>query len=66
MFVPGRPIQPTRMFVGKARSLPMSGAPERCFTQVGLKNECAHSDRHFKLSPMFAGKARSLPKSGAP
>ncbi len=28
MFVPGRPFQPNLMFVGKARSLPKSGAPE--------------------------------------
>ncbi len=29
MFVLGRPFQPNIMFVGKARSLPLSGAPER-------------------------------------
>jgi len=28
-FVPGKPLQPSVMFVGKARSLPLSGAPDR-------------------------------------
>jgi hypothetical protein len=28
MFVPGKPFQPSLMFVGEARSLPWSGAPE--------------------------------------
>ncbi len=28
MFAPGRPFQPSLIFVGKARSLPESGAPE--------------------------------------
>jgi hypothetical protein len=31
----GRPFQFSLTFVGKARSLPWSGAPERCFTKVG-------------------------------
>ncbi len=35
MFVPGKPFQPSLMFVGEARSLPWSGAPERSFTRVG-------------------------------
>ncbi len=29
------PFQPSQMFVGEARSLPKSGAPERDLTQVG-------------------------------
>ncbi len=35
MFVPGKPFQPILMFVGEARSLPKSGAPEGSFTRVG-------------------------------
>ncbi len=35
VFVPGRPIQPSLIFVGKERSLPHSGAPESCLTWVG-------------------------------
>jgi hypothetical protein len=35
VFVPGKPFQPCLMFVGKVMSLPKSGVPERCFTQVG-------------------------------
>ncbi len=31
MVDPDRPFQPSLMFVGKARSLPKSGTPERCF-----------------------------------
>jgi hypothetical protein len=30
--VPSRPLQPSLIFVGKAMSLPKTGAPERCFT----------------------------------
>ncbi len=37
MFVPGKPLQPSPMFVGKgkARSLPQRGGPEWYFTGVG-------------------------------
>ncbi len=31
----GKSFQPSLLFVGEARSLPQSGAPERCFTRVG-------------------------------
>jgi hypothetical protein len=36
----GKPFQPSLMFVGEARSLPQSGAPENCFTQVGSSLIC--------------------------
>jgi hypothetical protein len=36
MCVPSKPIQPSLMFVGKARRLLWSGAPERCFNQVSI------------------------------
>jgi hypothetical protein len=32
VFVPGKPFQPSLMFVGKGRSLPQSGAPKSYFT----------------------------------
>ncbi len=35
MFDPGKPFQPSLMFVDEARSLPWSEPPERCFTWVG-------------------------------
>ncbi len=35
LFVPGKPIQPSLIFVGNARGLPYSGAPERYFPRVG-------------------------------
>ncbi len=35
MCVPGKPFQPSLMFVGEARSLPKIGASERCFIHVG-------------------------------
>jgi hypothetical protein len=35
VFVLGRSFQPNIIFVGKARSLPKSGAPERCVTWAG-------------------------------
>ncbi len=33
------------MFEGKARSLPKSGAPERCFTRVGSGLTCEYQAR---------------------
>ncbi len=38
------------MFVGKARSLPQSGALERCFTQVGSGFTCKHQTWLEKLA----------------
>jgi hypothetical protein len=35
MFAPGKPFQPSLLFLGKARCLPSIGTPERCFTLVG-------------------------------
>ncbi len=35
VFVPGMPFQLNIMFAGKTNSLPLSVAPERCFTQLG-------------------------------
>jgi hypothetical protein len=35
VFVLDKPFQPSLVFVGKSRSLPYSGAPEKCITQVG-------------------------------
>ncbi len=34
--MPGKPLKLSLMFVGKARSLPKSGALERCFANVVL------------------------------
>jgi hypothetical protein len=36
VLVPEKPFQPSLKFVGEARSLPYSGAPEKRFTQVAL------------------------------
>jgi hypothetical protein len=38
------------MFEGEAKSLPKSGAPERCFTQVGSDLNCKHQTRLEKLA----------------
>jgi hypothetical protein len=35
MLVPGKPFQPSLLFVGKDMSLLKSGAPEKYFTWVG-------------------------------
>ncbi len=35
VFAPGKPFQLSLLFWGKAMSLPLSGAPERCFPMVG-------------------------------
>ncbi len=39
-FVLDRPFQPSLMFVGKARSLPLSEASERCL--IGLSSSLTH------------------------
>jgi hypothetical protein len=44
----GRPFQPSLVFVGKARSLPKSEAPERCFT--GLQPNSQTLDKAGKAS----------------
>ncbi len=59
-------LKPIVMFVGKARSLPKSGAPERCFTQVefGIINRPNKLECLFLTgfsSVMFVGKSKSLP-----
>jgi hypothetical protein len=36
VFLTGKPLHSSLMFVGKDRSLSYRGAPERCFTRVGL------------------------------
>jgi hypothetical protein len=36
VFVPGRPFQPSLMFVGLVKSLPKNRAPERWSTYVGF------------------------------
>jgi hypothetical protein len=38
------------MFAGKARGLPQSGAPERCFTRVGSSLSCKHATRMETLA----------------
>jgi len=42
VFVLGKLFQPSLMFVGEARSLSISGAPEMCFTRVGPGLACKH------------------------
>jgi hypothetical protein len=44
MFVPGKPLQPSLMFAGEARSLPKSGAPARFINLVG-SGKVLHSGR---------------------
>ncbi len=61
MFVPFKPFQPSLMFVGKARRLPWSGAPERFLNWVasGLTRnhyttlEQHARDEHSSLSLKF-------------
>ncbi len=59
MFVSGKSFQPSLMFVGKARGLPYSGAPERCFTRLGNKLERLALASISSL--VFVCKARGLP-----
>ncbi len=48
MFVPGRPLEPTLMFLGKARSQSLSGAPEKRFTQKGPKKNLDKAGKDCK------------------
>ncbi len=41
-FAPGKPFQSSLLFADRVRSLPLSGAPERCFTQLGSFLTCKH------------------------
>jgi len=45
VFVPGKPFQPSLMLVGKAMSLPQSGAAVRGFTWVGTVLTRKHKSR---------------------
>jgi hypothetical protein len=49
-FVPGKPFQPSLIFVVKARSLPKSGAPERQFTWVGSGLTRKHKTKLERLA----------------
>jgi hypothetical protein len=51
VFVLGKPFQSSVMFVGEARILPWSGAPQRCFTLVGsyTRLERVARDKHSSL-----------------
>ena len=66
MFVPGKLVQPSLMFVDKARSLPLSGAPERClihntsfswYLTFGPIKLVFVPGKPFQLNLMFAGNA---------
>ncbi len=43
-------FQPSLIFVGEVRSLPQSGAPRWCFTQVGSGLTCIHKTRLERLA----------------
>jgi hypothetical protein len=42
VFAPGQPFQPSPLFVGKATSVPLSGAPGSCLTWIGSCLTCKH------------------------
>ncbi len=57
MFAPGKPFQPCLMFESKTRSLPSSGASERCFTFISCCLTCKH---YTMLERLARGKCSSL------
>ncbi len=69
MFVPSKPFQPSLIFVGKAKSLPWSRAPTRCFNHVGsglalkyqTKLERNSRDKHSRLLRTFVNYGRKTP-----
>ncbi len=50
LFVPGKPFQHSLMFLGKARSLPTSGASERCFIHLGYSFTSKHKTKLERLA----------------
>jgi hypothetical protein len=44
-FAPGKPFQPSVMFVGEGKSLSLSGAPESYFNPIGFSLTCKHCTR---------------------
>ncbi len=61
---PQQAFSASLVFVGKVRSLPCSGASERCFTQAGSSSVISLSvvpGKSFLPSLVFVGKVRSLP-----
>ncbi len=58
MFVSDKPFQSNLIFVGEAKSLPLRGAPKRCFTWIGYglthkrwtRLERLARDKHSSLS----------------
>ncbi len=81
VLVHGKPFQPSPMFVCKARGLPQSGAPEKCFNWVCYSLSNKHQTRQERLARYkhssllqryvnygrnkFAGKTETYP-NGAP
>ncbi len=57
MFVHGKPFQPSLLFVGKAKSLPYGGAPERFFNRVG---SCFTKRHYIRLERLLMDKHSSL------
>jgi len=51
VFIPGRPFLPSLIFVGKARSLPKSGVPEKRFRDH-IHNTSLSSYLKYKLSKL--------------
>jgi len=52
------PFRTRLIFVGKVRSLPSSGAQEKCFTQIGSRHTCKHRVNklsHYKLFCLGSG-----------
>jgi len=57
VFAPGNPNKPSLIFEGKVRSLPLSGAPKRCFILLG----CIISHKQFtRLERLARDKRFSL------
>ena len=68
MFVHGKPLQLSQLFVDKDRSLPYGGAPERFFNRVGpcftnkqlTRLERLALDKHPSLLRTFFNKGRKV------
>ncbi len=65
MLVLGKLFQSSLMFVGKARSLPLSGEPERYFNQIFsgkyyTRLEKFARDKHFNLVQKFVNYGRKF------
>lgn len=59
MINPGRPVKPSQIFVGKIRSLPKSGAPQRCHLLIVIISEL-RPKMFYMIGPRMGAAIKSV------